>query len=125
MVNELNQREMLQIQMEDKYFYESALVQFCEILNVPSDIMTRESDDDDRAIYIIKMSFIQLMNFYLESHQYPVSSVNITMEQFDQIVAYEIDIQQLLKSGKDFQKALNKAKDDKIWEAKQLKIKVS
>jgi hypothetical protein len=54
--------------MEDKYFYESALVQFCEILNVPSDIMTRESDDDDRAIYIIKMSFIQLMNFYLESH---------------------------------------------------------
>ena len=39
-VNTTNQFANLQIKMEDKFFYESALEQFCEILCISSNIVT-------------------------------------------------------------------------------------
>ena len=78
-VIEINQDHWLQIKMEDKYFNERVLGQFREILSLPYEIVTLESDDES-LMSLIRISFIQLMKIYLESHQYPVSAVNITME---------------------------------------------
>jgi hypothetical protein len=63
----MNQDEKLKIKMEDKYFNERVLEQFLEVFNLPSEIVTDESDDD-RLIFLINRIFIQLMNIYLESH---------------------------------------------------------
>ena len=57
--------------------------------------MVTDESDDEWAMSVINLSFNQLMNIFLESYQYPVSKVNITMELFDQTVAYEIDILKL------------------------------
>jgi hypothetical protein len=53
--------------------------------------------DDDSLLSLINLSFIELMNFYLEQHKCPVSPAEITMQLFDQTVAYEIDFLKLLE----------------------------
>lgn len=40
-------------------------------------------------------------------------------------VAFEIDFLKLLESGDNFQMALNQAREEKIKEGKELKVKVS
>ena len=92
----MNQRSKLDIKMEDKYFIEMVLEQFREVLNLPSEIVTDESDDES-LLSLINLSFIQLMNSYLEQHKCPVSQGSITMQLFDQTVAYEIDFLKLLE----------------------------
>ena len=74
---------------------------------------------------LIDLSFIDLMNFYLEQHKCPVSPNEITMQFFDQTIAFEIDFLKLLEKGDNFQKALINAREEKIEETKELKHKVS
>ena len=93
MVILLNQLHNLQIKMEDKYFNERVFEQFHQVLNT---FVTLQSDDE-RMMSVINLSFIQLINIFLESYQYSVSKVNISMEQFDQTVAYEIDLVKMLE----------------------------
>ena len=100
------------------------LKQFIELLDLPSEIVTFESDDES-LMSLINLSFIQLMNSYLEQHKSPVSPGKITMQLFDQTVAYEIDFLMLLGYGDNFQKALNHARQEKINETKELKDKVT
>ena len=65
LVNKLNQDGNLEIKMEDKYFHKTVLEKFIEVLNLPSEIVTPESDDES-MMSLINLSFIQLMNFFLE-----------------------------------------------------------
>ena len=51
--------------MDDKYFNQTVLEQFIEVFNLPSELVTDESDDEIMMSYI-NLSFIQLMNLYLE-----------------------------------------------------------
>jgi hypothetical protein len=44
----------------------------------------------------------------------PVSPAKITMELFDQTMAYEIDFLKLIEEGDNFQMALNHAREEKI-----------
>ena len=81
------QKYQVQINMEDKFYNESVLEQFRKVLNIPTEIATRESNDD-RLISLVELSFIHLMTIYLESVHYLFSAGNITMEQFDIILAY-------------------------------------
>ena len=74
---------------------------------------------------LINLSFNELMNFYFKQHQCPVSPAKITLQLFDQTVAYEIDFLKLLEEGDNFQMALNLAREKKIGETKRLKDKVS
>ena len=92
----LNQSGKAQIKTEDKYFNEIVFEQFREVLNLPPDIVSFESDDY-RLTSLINLSFIQIMNIFIESHQYLVSTTSITLEQFDQTLAYEIDLLNLLE----------------------------
>jgi hypothetical protein len=64
-MNKMNQDSNLQLKMEDKYFNKTVLKQFIEILNLPSEIVTPESDDES-IMSLVNFSFIQLMNSYLE-----------------------------------------------------------
>ena len=123
-INILNQHLNLQIKMEDKYFNKSVLEQFIEALNLPSEIVTYESEDEP-LMSLINLSFNELMNYYLEQHMCRVSPAKITMELFDQTVAYEIDFLKLLEEGDDFQMALNHAREQKIEQSKEIKDKVS
>ena len=63
--------------MEDKYFNQTVLEQLIEVLNLPPEIVTNESDDETLMTHI-NLSFIQLMNIYLEQHKCPVSPGSIT-----------------------------------------------
>lgn len=72
---------------------------------------------------LLNLSFIQLMNSYLEQIKCPVSPDCITMELFDLTVAYEIDFVKLLKL-ENFQKNLNHAIEEKIEEKKEHKNNV-
>ena len=74
---------------------------------------------------LINLSFNELMNYNLEQRMCQVSSAKITMEYFDQTVAYDIDFLKLLEEGNNFQKALNHAREQKIEQSKKLKDKVS
>jgi hypothetical protein len=74
----MNQVGELQIKMEDKYYNEWIFEQFRQVLNLPSEIVSDESDDE-RLMLVINFSFNQLMNIFLESHQLSVSSATITM----------------------------------------------
>ena len=69
----------MQISMDDKYFNESVFEQLRKFLKLPSEIVTRESNDD-MIISLLSISFIQLMKIYLESIHCLVSAGNITME---------------------------------------------
>ena len=51
--------------MEDKYFNKSVIEQFIEALNLPSEIVTYESEDEP-LMSLINLSFNELMNYYLE-----------------------------------------------------------
>ena len=53
--------------MEDKYFNENVLKQFLEVLNLPSEIVNDESDDEN-LINLIRLIFIKIMIIYLENH---------------------------------------------------------
>jgi hypothetical protein len=64
-MNKMNQDSNLQLKMEDKYFNKTVLKQFIEILNLPSEIVTPESDDES-IMSLVNFSFIQLMNSYLD-----------------------------------------------------------
>ena len=109
--------------MEDKCFNKSALEQFIELLNLPSKIVTDESDDETLMTFV-NLSFNELMNYFLEQQMCLDSPPKITMELFDLTVAYEIDFLKLLEEGDNFQKALNLAREQKIEETKELKDKV-
>jgi hypothetical protein len=65
--------------MDDKYFNGRVFEQFRKVLDLPSEIATRESNDD-RLMSIVDLSFIELMKIYLESVHCLVSVGNITME---------------------------------------------
>ena len=93
---EIIQEYQVQISMDDKYFNGRVFEQFRKVLDLPSEIATRESNDD-RLMSIVDLSFIELMKIYLESVHCLVSVGNITMEQFDKIVAYQIDFVKLLE----------------------------
>ena len=60
------------------------LEQFIDVFKLPPEIVTAESDDET-LMSLINLSFIQLMNFYLEEQKYPVTPANITIElpEFD------------------------------------------
>jgi hypothetical protein len=75
----MNQVCELQIKMEDKYFNEWIFEKFRQVLNLPSEIVSDESDDE-RLMFVINFSFNQLMNIFLESHQLPVSACTITIK---------------------------------------------
>ena len=62
----------LQIKMEDKYFNKSVIEQFIEALNLPSEIVTDESEDET-LMSLINLSFNELMKTFLEWHMCPVS----------------------------------------------------
>jgi hypothetical protein len=78
-VNQMNQAGLLPIKMVDKYFNERIVIQFHELLHLPPEIVTYESNED-RLAHIISLSFFQLMNIFLESYSYPASASKITME---------------------------------------------
>ena len=82
--------------MEDKYFNQSVLEKFIEVMNLPDEIVTRISEDET-MMSLIDLSFIQLINIHLERHDLQVSLGKITMKLFDKTVAYEIDFLKLLK----------------------------
>ena len=124
LVSIINQDLKQQIKMEDKYFNETVLKQLIEVLNLPPEIVTNESDDDS-LMSLINLSFIQLMNIYLEQHKCPAFPGSITMQLFDQTVAYEIDFLSLLRLGDDFHKNLNHIRQEKIEEKKEHQNKVS
>ena len=51
--------------MEDKCFHETVLEKFIEVLKLPYEIVTPESDDEC-TLSLINLGFIQLMNFYID-----------------------------------------------------------
>jgi hypothetical protein len=55
------------------------LEQFIDVFKLPPEIVTDESDDEI-LMSLINLSFIQLMNFYLEKQKCPVSPANITIQ---------------------------------------------
>ena len=71
------------------------LKQFIELIDISSETVTYESDDES-LMSLINLTFNQLMNSYLEQLNHPVCLDRITMELFDQTVAYEIDFLKLL-----------------------------
>jgi hypothetical protein len=88
--------EKIQIKMEDKYFNESALQKIIKHLKLPSDIVTDNSADEIQ-MSLIKFLFDEYMNFFLKMHKFPITPANITLESFDQTIAYEIDFLKLLE----------------------------
>ena len=54
------------------------LEQYIDVFKLPPEIVTAESDDET-LMSIINLSFIQLMNIYLEKQKCPVTPANITI----------------------------------------------
>ena len=95
-INTMIQNDKLQINfLADNNFNERTFQKFCEIINL-SDIVTDELDDD-LLMYFINLGFDQRMNIYLESNQFPVSAFSISMDQFDQALAFQINFLTLLE----------------------------
>jgi hypothetical protein len=75
----MNKIGWLPIKLEDKYFDQKVLEQILEVLNLPSE-RVEDEDTFGRLTTLVKLSFSELMNNYLEHHQYPVSAAYITMK---------------------------------------------
>jgi hypothetical protein len=85
----------MKIKMEDKFLNLILHEEFIKILNLPPKIVTNESEDEI-MMSLINISFIELMNIYLQQHYCTISPGKIIMQLFYLTVAYEFDFLKLL-----------------------------